>query len=201
MRLRRLSFVAGWAAVGLLAAVGLAAFGASERPSADLSVEAAGTNMGHTTGAYAGLTFAILGSDVEVAIAKLSEDSVITDEDLLSLASNSGAEAPEAPSIAPSTGAWMSQVEVRALISEHFAQEDVNTAVRVAWCESRFNPESVDLRTGAVGLFKHLPRYWSERAEAAGFPGADPADPEASVAAAAWAIYEGGGWDVFACRG
>ena len=201
MRLRRLSFVAGWAAVGLLAAVGFAAFGASERPSADVSVEAVGVNMGHTTGAYAGLTFAILGTDFEVAIAELSQDTVITDKDLFSLASSSVAETSETPSIDPSTGAWLSQVEVRALILEYFAQEDVNTAVRVAWCESRFNPESVDLRTGAVGLFKHLPRYWAERAEAAGFTGADPTDPEASVAAAAWAIYDGGGWDVFACRG
>jgi hypothetical protein len=92
-------------------------------------------------------------------------------------------------------------VQVRALVSEHFAAEDVNKAVRVAWCESRFNPSSTNLRTGAVGLFQHLPKYWEERAESAGFPDADPTDPEASTAAAAWAVYNGGGWDTFACRG
>jgi hypothetical protein len=96
---------------------------------------------------------------------------------------------------------WLSQVEVRALVSRYFAAEDVNRAVRVAWCESRFDPESSNLRTGAVGLFQHLPRYWAERADNAGFPGAEPTDPEASTAAAAWAIYHGGGWDTFACRG
>jgi hypothetical protein len=52
-----------------------------------------------------------------------------------------------------------------------------------------------------VGLFQHLPRYWAERAENAGFAGAEPGDPEASTAAAAWAVYHGGGWDTFACRG
>jgi len=50
-------------------------------------------------------------------------------------------------------------------------------------------------------LFQHLPKYWDERAENAGFPYADPTDPEASTAAAAWAVYNGGGWDTFACRG
>jgi hypothetical protein len=201
MRLRRLSFVAGWAAVGLLAAVGFAAFGTSGDSAADISTEAAAANIGHTTGAYAGLTFAILGGDPGVEITGLSEDSVITDQDLLSLSSSSAAQPAESPWIDPSTGAWLSQVEVRALVSVYFEPEDVNTAVRVAWCESRFNPDSVDLRTGATGLFKHLPRYWPERADAAGFAGADPTDPEASVAAAAWAVYSGGGWDVFVCRG
>jgi hypothetical protein len=96
---------------------------------------------------------------------------------------------------------WLSQVQVRAMVTKYFVAEDVNRAVRVAWCESRFDPESVNLRTGAIGLFQHLPRYWAERAEAAGFAGADPTDPEASTAAAAWAVYHGGGWDTFACRG
>ncbi len=49
-------------------------------------------------------------------------------------------------------------------------------------------------------MFQHLPRYWDERSTAAGFPGAELTDPEASIAAAAWAVYNGGGWDVFACR-
>ena len=106
-----------------------------------------------------------------------------------------------AGTIASPASGWLSQVEVRALVSLYFEEEDVNQAVRVAWCESRFDPEAVDLTTGATGLFKHLPKYWAERAEKAGFRGAEPTDAEASVAAAAWAVYEGGGWDVFGCRG
>ena len=103
--------------------------------------------------------------------------------------------------IASPISGWLSQVEVRALVSDYFQPQDVNRAIRVAWCESRFDPNSVDLRTGGVGLFHHLPRYWLERAANAGFPDADPTDPEASVAAAAWEVYHGGGWDVFGCRG
>ena len=202
MRLRRPSLIAGWAAVALLAIVGFAAFGASGGPAVNLSASASGVTIGHTTGAYAGLTFAILGNQPRVSIAGLDPNAEITDEDLLSLSTSGAADSDEEPKIDTSiTGAWLSQVEVRELISAYFAPTDVNTAVRVAWCESRFNPESVDLRTGAAGLFKHLPRYWPERAAAAGFPNADPTHPDASVAAAAWVIYNGGGWDVFACRG
>ena len=202
MRLRRLSFVAGWAAVGLLATVGFAAFGAPGEPLANQSANSAGANIGHATGTYAGLTFAILGSNPRVSIGGLDPNSLITEDDVLSLSISGTADADEAPHIdTTTTGAWLSQVQVRALVSEYFAPTDVNTAVRVAWCESRFNPRSIDLRTGAAGLFKHLPRYWPERAAAAGFPNADLTDPEASVAAAAWAVYNGGGWDVFTCRG
>jgi hypothetical protein len=89
---------------------------------------------------------------------------------------------------------------VRALVSKYFQPTDVNKAVRIAWCESRFDPNATDLRTGGVGLFNHLPRYWDERATNAGFPGVAATDPEASTAAAAWEVYNGGGWDVFNCR-
>jgi hypothetical protein len=104
-------------------------------------------------------------------------------------------------SIASDTSGWLSQVQVRELVTRFFAAEDVNRAVRIAWCESRFDPTSTNLRTGAVGLFQHLPQYWAERASQAGYPGADPTDPEASTAAAAWAVYNEGGWDTFACQG
>jgi len=99
----------------------------------------------------------------------------------------------------PNSG-WLSEVEVRALVSKYFQPTDINKAVRIAWCESRFDPNATDLRTGGVGLFNHLPRYWDERATNAGFPGVAAIDPEASTAAAAWEVYNGGGWDVFNCR-
>jgi hypothetical protein len=200
MRLRRLSFIAGWAAVALLAVAGFAAFGTSGSTQADLEFDASELRLGHGTGARAGLAFAVLAGDnggagasggqVEVAVTPASEE---TEEEPATAASTG--------TIASDTSGWLSQVQVRALVSEYFAAEDVNKAVRVAWCESRFDPSSTNVRTGAVGLFQHLPRYWEERAENAGFPNADPSDPEASTAAAAWAVYDGGGWDVFACRG
>ncbi len=63
MRSRRLSFVAGWVAVALLAAAGFAAFGTPEPDADDVQAEAAAASIGHTAGAYAGLTFALLDSD------------------------------------------------------------------------------------------------------------------------------------------
>lgn len=201
MRLRRWSFVAGWAAIALLAALGFAAFGAPDDTAGDVDVVTAEASMGHTAGTYAGLSFAYLAGDL-VAPGATEELSVPRDADLLSSAA-SPEQSPPTTSVLETIDAnmWLSEIQVRALVELYFQPEDVNQAVRVAWCESRFNPSSQNLRSGAVGLFQHLLRYWPERAEAAGFPGADPTDPVASVAAAAYEVYHGGGWDVFTCRG
>ncbi|MEX1134839.1 MAG: transglycosylase SLT domain-containing protein [Acidimicrobiia bacterium] len=198
MRLRRLSFLAGWSAVALLAMAGFAVFDNPEPTVDELETEAAAASLGHNTGAYAGLTFALLAGDqaeVEVTASPDETEAFEPSED------TSTDEEPSAASMISETSGWLSQVQVRALVSLYFAAADVNKAVRVAWCESRFDPNSTNLRTGAVGLFQHLPQYWAERADAAGFPEADPTDPVASTAAAAWAVYDGGGWDTFACRG
>jgi hypothetical protein len=180
---------------------GFAVFDNPEATVGELESEAAAASMGHTTGAYAGLTFALLAGDpAELSVASSSSDT----EDLESAADPndpSTEEETSTGSMVSATSGWLSQVQVRALVSMYFAPEDVNKAVRVAWCESRFDPNSTNLRTGAVGLFQHLPQYWEERASEAGFPGAEPTDPVASTAAAAWAVYDGGGWDTFACRG
>jgi hypothetical protein len=200
MRLRRLSFVAGWAAVALLAMAGFAVFDNPEATVDELESEAAAASMGHATGAYAGLTFALLAGDPnEVSVAS---DPADTEEPAVAEGSDPATETePSIGFMASAPSGWLSQVQVRALVSIYFAAEDVNKAVRVAWCESRFDPNSTNLRTGAVGLFQHLPQYWEERAAEAGFTGAEPTDPVASTAAAAWAVYNGGGWDTFACRG
>jgi hypothetical protein len=192
-----MSFVAGWAAVALLAFGGFAAFGNLDPSSDQVRAEAAAASIGHTAGAYAGLTFALLGGEAPASEAQPAVETVPahTEE-----GSEKGESSESTVTIASPTG-WLSEVEVRALISLYFAPEDVNRAIRVAWCESRFDPESVDLRDGGVGLFHHLPKYWEERAANAGFPRARPTDPEASTAAAAWEVYHGGGWDVFTCRG
>ena len=49
--------------------------------------------------------------------------------------------------------------------------------MRVMWCESRGDPDAVNAESGASGLMQHIPRYWDERARAAGFQGASPFDP------------------------
>lgn len=201
MRRTRFSSLVGWTAVALLAIAGFAAFNGLDPTSDQVQLEAAEASIGHTSGAYAGLGFLLLGeggTDTPAA-ASVDVDMATTAE---APSEQTDGETETAPgTIASPASGWLSQVEVRALVSLYFAEEDVNRAVRVAWCESRFDPEATDLNTGATGLFKHLPRYWAERTANAGFPGADPTDPEASVAAAAWEVYEGGGWDVFGCRG
>jgi hypothetical protein len=178
---------------------GFAAFDTPDPTVDQLETEAAAASVGHATGAYAGLTFALLTGETD----DLAGSSSGSAEELQAqdLAESSAREETSTGSMISETSGWLSQVQVRALVSLYFAAEDVNKAVRVAWCESRFDPNSTNLRTGAVGLFQHLPQYWEERAAAAGFPGADPADAVASTAAAAWAVYNGGGWDIFACRG
>lgn len=200
MRSRRFSFLAGWTAVILLALAGFAAFGSPDGTTNNIEYEAASASLGHATGAYAALTFSLVNVSTEslASTAPESESSL----------ASTGAEGEEGTgssdlsngTIASDTAGWLSEVQVRALASEYFKPEDVNTAVRIAWCESRFDPTSVNLRSGAIGLYQHLPQYWATRAENAGFGGADPTDPTASTAAAAWAVYNEGGWDIFACR-
>jgi hypothetical protein len=84
---------------------------------------------------------------------------------------------------------WSGSVEQwRPLISIFFATDQVDTAMRVMNCETggTGNPDSYNQRSGASGLFQHLPKYWVERSKAAGWGGADIFDPEANVAVAAW---------------
>ena len=199
MRSRRLSFVAGWAAVGLLAVAGFAAFGTPDGGSEELQAEAAAASIGHTAGAYAGLSFAMAAGETATAVAMMADD---IESDTDGSAETQGADAAteaETSTATPSYG-WLSEVEVRALVTLYFEPTDVNRAVRIAWCESRFDPSAVDGRTGGVGLFGHLPRYWEDRAANAGFAGLPATDAEASTAAAAWEVYNGAGWEIFSCR-
>lgn len=89
----------------------------------------------------------------------------------------------------------------RPLVDEYFPHE-VDRAMRVLACESNGNPRARNPRSGASGLFQHMPGSWAERAAGAGFPGASIFDPEANVAAAAWLVYDarGGGWHHWVCK-
>ena len=197
MRSRRLSFVAGIAAFALLAIAGFAAFGTPDASPEEIQAEAAAASIGHTAGAYAGLSFALLGNggNSTVIVATPVADETPDDE----VARVTAAAADTSGTIASPSSGWLSEVEVRALVKLYFEPTDVNKAVRIAWCESRFDPNATDLRTGGVGLFNHLPQYWADRATNAGFPGDEATDPEASTAAAAWEVYNGAGWGIFNC--
>jgi hypothetical protein len=69
-------------------------------------------------------------------------------------------------------------------------------AMNVAWCESRYHPNSVNTDSGASGLFQFLPSTWS------GTPYANqsPFDPRANAFAAAW-LYSHYGPGRWVCQG
>ena len=72
----------------------------------------------------------------------------------------------------------------------------VQWAMNVAWCESRYHPNSVNSDSGASGLFQFLPSTWS------GTPYASqsPFDPRANSFAAAW-LYSRYGPGRWVCQG
>jgi Transglycosylase SLT domain len=65
-------------------------------------------------------------------------------------------------------------------------------AMRVAWCESRYHPNSVNTDSGATGLFQFMASTWSGTAWAS----QSRTDPVANAQAAAWlyATYGPGRW-------
>jgi hypothetical protein len=64
--------------------------------------------------------------------------------------------------------------------------------LRVISCESGGDPNAQNPRSGAAGLFQHLPAYWEARAAAAGMSGASIFDPIANVAVSAYLVYTDG---------
>ncbi len=80
------------------------------------------------------------------------------------------------------------------LIQLHFDPSDWSWAHQVAMCESSAHgrdtySSAVNPTSGSTGWFQHLPKYWDERSEAAGLPGASMFDPVADVAVAAYLRY------------
>jgi hypothetical protein len=72
----------------------------------------------------------------------------------------------------------------------------VQWAINVAYCESRYHPNSVNTDSGASGLFQFMPGTWS------GTPWASqsPFDPVANSQAAAW-LYSHYGPGRWTCQG
>lgn len=212
MRISRIGLVVAWGLVASLAVAGFAAFSASEDdapqgPSA-ITIAAIAPDLGRSAGVVAGLSFVYLGEQsgpqttvdfdavVQRTITRRVEQSVDT---TTTTAAAAGTRDTRGSVFIRSR--FLGEAEIRLLIGRYFAAEDVNRAVRIAWCESSFNPEAVNPVTGAGGLFQHLPEYWAERSAAAGVAGADPLDAEANVAVAAWLLYNlPGGWSHWDCQ-
>jgi regulator of protease activity HflC (stomatin/prohibitin superfamily) len=72
----------------------------------------------------------------------------------------------------------------------------VQWAINVAYCESRYHPNSVNSDSGASGLFQFMPSTWG------GTPWASqsPFDPVANAQAAAW-LYSHYGPGRWSCQG
>ena len=99
-----------------------------------------------------------------------------------------GTRAPQAPA------------EIEAIIRDAAARQgaDAEQLLRVAWCESRFNPGAYNA-SGASGLFQFMPRTWASNSFRAGYEGASPFDPVASANVAAW-MFARGSANLWSCR-
>lgn len=192
MTFQRIALVGGWALVSLLAVVGFATFTA---PDEGQPVEVADfelpTDLGANAGAVSALAFSYLvEGEVERPPATLPVDEAP--------ATSSTPDDRVGSTFVRSRS--LTESEVREIVGRHFHREDVNRAIRVAWCESSFNPQSVSSATGAAGLFRLDPAHWAERSALAGYTGADIFDPEANVAVAAWMVYNmPEGWTAWSC--
>jgi hypothetical protein len=94
----------------------------------------------------------------------------------------------------PPPPAWIAKIIYDAF--SPLGARAVEWAMNVAWCESRYHPNSVNTDSGASGLFQFLPSTWS------GTPWANqsPFDPVANANAAAW-LYNRYGPGRWVCQG
>jgi uncharacterized Zn-binding protein involved in type VI secretion len=196
MRFHRTIYVLGWTAVTTLAIAGFAMFstGGEESPTTNSSLV-----WGESAGALAAQA-AMAINGVPAAQSGQATDS--TD------AAGSAPAVSEVPTTAAATSSslretgWLSSVQVRELVSRYFPSGDVNRAVRMAWCTSRFDPDAIHPSNGTIGLFQLDPGTFAEAAQAAGLPEADIFDLEANTAVAAWIVYQGNGWGTWGdCAG
>ena len=72
----------------------------------------------------------------------------------------------------------------------------VQWAMNVAWCESRYHPNSVNSSSGASGLFQFLPSTWAFTPYAS----YSPFDPKYNALATAW-LYHRDGPSQWVCQG
>lgn len=204
MRFARIGLLAGWILVSMLVVAGFAAFSADDQTDdATGPTSILNPDVGRTAGAVAALSFVGSVETTSPTADRLNDlDPTAADGNLsgLSLRINPPAAPSDKQGGVYIRSGYLSETEMRALVTEHFAATDVNRAIRVAWCVSAFNPSTINPATGASGLFQHLPENWAEYSTEAGFPEASIFDPEANVAVAAWMLYAlPGGWSHWDC--
>jgi hypothetical protein len=86
----------------------------------------------------------------------------------------------------------------------HFGgnSNDVDRFLHIMQCESGGDPLAKNPNSSASGLMQHLTRFWQERAESAGVPGADVFDGNSNIWVSAWLALAapGGGWQHWVCK-
>lgn len=204
IRIARAGLLIGWIVVAMLVVAGFAAFSADEETEIGLaSASTLTSDVGRTAGAVSALAFVGgIEATTSSSVAGPALDPTVSGAGSFGLPVTG---TPDATSSDKQGGVYvrsgyLSETEMRELVSKHFEAADVNRAIRVAWCMSSFNPTAINPATGASGLFQHLPDTWAERSVAAGIPDASIFDPAANISVAAWMLYElPGGWSHWDC--
>lgn len=91
--------------------------------------------------------------------------------------------------------------EIEAVIRDAAATwgADPSQLLRVAWCESGYNPAAYNARSGASGLFQFMPATWAANRVRAGYAGASVFDAVASANTAAYMFHNGQAWQ-WSCK-
>jgi transglycosylase-like protein with SLT domain len=100
---------------------------------------------------------------------------------------------PPAPAAAPSGGGSIQDIILNAFAPLGAGAQQ--WALRIAKCESGYNPNAVNRSSGASGLFQFLPSTWA----ALPWHGSSPFDPVANAQAAAY-YYQHSGPGPWVCR-
>lgn len=189
MSFHRFVYLCGWTAVILLTIAGFAAFNANPVPIPTSAAQAPAI-WGEAAGAVSVQGWlAQAGTRGTAAVVSAPEVST-----------SRPATPATTPSISLETG-WLDSVAVRSLVETYFASGDVNRAVRLAWCVSRFDIDALNPSTGTSGLFQIDLITWTAMINELGFPASsDPFDPEANTAVAAHIVYDGDGWFYWNCE-
>jgi Transglycosylase SLT domain len=101
--------------------------------------------------------------------------------------------APPAPAAAPSGGGSIQDIILNAFAPLGAGAQQ--WALRIAKCESGYNPNAVNRSSGASGLFQFLPSTWA----ALPWRASSPFDPVANAQAAAY-YYQHSGPGPWVCR-
>ena len=189
MSFHRFVYLCGWTAVILLTIAGFAAFNADTTTEATVAARSTPT-WGGTAGAVSAQGWlAMAGSRSTAAVVVPEEEGSTT------LSSTP----PPATSAALLDTGWLDSLAVRGLVETYFGSGDVNRAVRLAWCVSRFDVDAIHPSTGAAGLFQVDPVVWQTASAEMGLDSPDPFDPATNVAVAAHIVYQGDGWTAWEC--